>query len=72
MWLLYSDFFKNCCSVLNDSPGYILFPGMLVSMLFGGGVHGTGPIAFGFGVAIEIFLVWLLVKHIYIYAKSKI
>ena len=62
--MLYSQWWKACCTVADDVIGLALLPGYLIAWIVGGGPHGAGQLAFYFGILVEFLLIWWLSRLI--------
>ena len=63
--LLQNGVIERCCDFIIT----LLSPGITVGMIIAGGPHGnmlTAVVAIG--IAIQLYLIWMLIKFIYKYA----
>jgi hypothetical protein len=55
---LYSDWWRSCCSALDQVTWVLFLPAFAFAIFGGGGVHGTSRGMVAFGIIIQLLLIW--------------
>ena len=56
--VLYSGWWRACCSTLDSIFATLVFPGFLIAIFIGGGVHAAEKPAIYSGVVVQFLIMW--------------